>query len=69
MEDKEYKYFLSIKNICEKCGFDHVKAETKPIIIMEDKAAGAWCRSCGANMHPTLIMPSMEDWMERVNDI
>ena len=33
--ENEYKYFLSTKNICEVCGYDHVKADVKPIIIMD----------------------------------
>ena len=34
--ENEYKYFLSTKNICEVCGYDHVKADVKPIIIMDE---------------------------------
>jgi len=63
-EDPEYKYFLSVKNICESCGYDHEAAGVTPIIIMEQKEAGAFCRNCHANMHPEIIMPSMKKFTE-----
>lgn len=65
MEDTKYRYFLSIKNICESCGFDHEKAETRPIIMMDKEAYGAWCNNCGVNMHPTLIKPSMKEFTKK----
>jgi len=64
MDDKEYKYYMSVNQICEACGYDHAKAGVNPIIIMEDDAAGAFCTNCHETLKFTIIEPSMMDFYD-----
>ena len=63
--ENEYLYFMSVHNVCDSCGYDHAKEGVKPIIIMEKKAAGAFCRNCQDVLDFTIITPSMKDFVER----